>query len=287
MPSTNSKAITIKIPGLTIAGLQWGPADGVPILALHGWLDNAASFSRLAPLLDTYQVIAIDFPGHGKSDHYSPANTYHFVDGINHLLAIVNHLGWQKFILLGHSMGACIASLLAGIIPEKISYLALIEGLGPLTAPADTAAKQVMQYLTHHHHQFSSTPKIYPSLAAAAAARAKSYITLSDATLLAERGTKAVTGGVSWRHDPKLLIPSLLKLTERQTLSFLKQILAPSLLIRATDGFKYNEKEMQNRINQVKNIKVCTLKGGHHLHMESPQETARCLKNFFSPPARR
>ena len=55
---------------MKIGALAFGDKKNPPILALHGWLDNAASFARLAPLLKEYYVISIDFPGHGKSDHY-------------------------------------------------------------------------------------------------------------------------------------------------------------------------------------------------------------------------
>ena len=47
-----------------LRGLRWGRPGNTPILALHGWLDNAASFSRLAPLLLDVDVVAIDLPGH-------------------------------------------------------------------------------------------------------------------------------------------------------------------------------------------------------------------------------
>src|SRR5690606_7401143 len=58
----------LDLNGIEIAVRTWGPEDGVPVLALHGWLDNAASFERLAPLLDGCFVVAPDLVGHGRSD---------------------------------------------------------------------------------------------------------------------------------------------------------------------------------------------------------------------------
>lgn len=40
-----------EIDGLRLAGLVWGPEDGTPVLALHGWMDHAESFRALAPRL--------------------------------------------------------------------------------------------------------------------------------------------------------------------------------------------------------------------------------------------
>ena len=58
MPEPRSVSVTAD--GLRYTGLEWGPQDGVPIMALHGWLDNALSFSVVAPQLAGYRVIALD-----------------------------------------------------------------------------------------------------------------------------------------------------------------------------------------------------------------------------------
>ena len=63
---------TISIPGFTIAAREWGAADGIPVLAVHGWLDNASSFQFLAPLLPQAHIVAVDLPGCGLSSHRAP-----------------------------------------------------------------------------------------------------------------------------------------------------------------------------------------------------------------------
>ena len=76
-------ALTINIPGFTIAYKCFGDPSLPPMLALHGWLDNANSFDLLAPYLEKhFHLIAIDFPGHGHSSHLPIGCHYHFIDGI-------------------------------------------------------------------------------------------------------------------------------------------------------------------------------------------------------------
>lgn len=51
--------------GLVVAAKVWGPVDGVPVLGLHGWLDNCATFDRMGPHLAAagIRLVSIDFPG--------------------------------------------------------------------------------------------------------------------------------------------------------------------------------------------------------------------------------
>ena len=111
------------------------------MLALHGWLDNAASFDALAPLLPELRLVALDLTGHGLSEHRPQGVHYHLADFLPDVLAAADALGWRRFALLGHSLGGGLASFMAAVSPERISRVAMIEGLGPPTSnPAEGPA---------------------------------------------------------------------------------------------------------------------------------------------------
>lgn len=79
------------------------------ILAIHGWMDNAASFDRLAPFLVERlkcEIVAIDLPGHGKSEHmpYKLGSPYTWETYAAAGLSILEKLQWSNFTILGHSM---------------------------------------------------------------------------------------------------------------------------------------------------------------------------------------
>ena len=107
----------LDIPIGRIAGLR-NHGDGPRVLALHGWLDNAASFIPLAQHLHGIDLVAIDQPGHGRSAHLPPGTDYSFVGALNAVLDVADALGWDRFALLGHSMGAGIGSILAASLPR-------------------------------------------------------------------------------------------------------------------------------------------------------------------------
>ena len=99
------RELKVSIPGLELAGLAWGEPDAPPLLMVHGWLDNAASFALLAPkLADRFHVIALDLPGHGHSAHLPESTVYQHVDYVRAMLAAADVLALPRFNLLGLSL---------------------------------------------------------------------------------------------------------------------------------------------------------------------------------------
>lgn len=274
----------LTIPGFTIACKSWGDKTLPPMLALHGWLDNAHSFAPMAPYLENkFHLIAVDLPGHGLSTHLAPGCNYHFIDGVFIIINIINALELEKLHLLGHSMGACFASLIAGVIPDRIVSVSLIEALGPFSSPEETCCTQLAQYAEVYSEYNNKSGKPYPSLELAAQARAKSgYLPMALARILCQRGVEEVQGQFYWRHDRRLIAPTPLRMTEMQIISCLTAISAKTCLIWADNGFEFNESEMQKRVNAVKNIIVHQIAGGHHLHMEKPDVTVERLVAFYN-----
>ena len=273
----------LSVAGLSIACKTWGNPANPPIIALHGWLDNANSFDPLAPYLqNNYYFIAVDLPGHGHSSHLPSSSNYHFIDGIFVIVQILNELQLNKVHLLGHSMGACLGSIVGGVDSERFLSISLIEGLGPFSHPEKTACKQLSAYLNYLTLDKNKKTKGYSKFESAALARAiKGYVSLDIAKILCERGLVEKHGHFYWRHDRRLLGPSSLYMTEMQVLSCLQHISAKTCLIWASKGFSFDSKLMQERINAVKNLKIEHLDGGHHIHMEQPEAVSQLLADFY------
>ena len=89
---TMFREFSFEIPGgLSIAARRSGDPDGPKLLALHGWLDNAASFEPLAEYFADHDLVAIDLPGHGRSSHRADGAWYHFIDYASDVLAVVEN----------------------------------------------------------------------------------------------------------------------------------------------------------------------------------------------------
>ena len=280
---SDAREMEIELPHLRLAARAFGDPALPRLLALHGWLDNAASFDRLAPLLSThFHIVALDLPGHGRSAHRPPGLWYHYIDYLGDVLAAADALGWERYGLLGHSLGGAIASMIAGVAGDRIERLLLIEALGPMTLPAE-------QTLTHLQRSLGErgrvgTLRVFASEEEAAKARMRGNgLTLSlDAALaLIERGTMAVAGGVSWSSDQRLTLTSPVRYTEEQILNVLAGIKAPTLLVLAEPSPPFlSETMISRRTAAVPGIRVVRIPGSHHLHLEDARPVAAAILEF-------
>lgn len=274
--------IRLDLGHIVLAARVHGPEEGLPVLALHGWLDNANSFARLAPRLSGLRIVALDLAGHGHSGHRPPGASYALADYAHDVLLVAQRLGWQRFALLGHSLGAVIAVQLAGALPERVSHLALIDGLLPPTADAQDAAERLGLALQARLRRPGRDKTRYTCFEDAVAARMGGALAVSEeaARLLAERGVMQVPGGYCWRSDRRLTLPSPLRLSEAQALSFVHRIVCPTRLVVAQDGLLAHSDALLERL-PVDHVK---LPGGHHLHLDDEQGAdlvADCFNRFM------
>lgn len=282
-----SREITLEFDGKTIAARRWGSASGEPVLALHGWLDNCASFDRLAPLLlsqadGDIDLVAVDMAGHGRSYHRSHHANYNIWEEVEDIVGVAHALGWRKFSLLAHSRGAVAAVLTAGTFPDRIQRLALIDGLVPPPAEDAEAPDILIKAIAQRARYAHRKPRLFADMATAVEARKNGMFSLSDdaARRLAERGTKPCDGGVTWSNDPRLMATSTAKLNNAQVQAFLDRAAMPIRLVLAREGIANMIQRLRPLLDQHPNIEVLELPGGHHLHME---EGAEVIAGWFGP----
>jgi pimeloyl-ACP methyl ester carboxylesterase len=283
-----TRELTIATPHLRLAAKAWGDSALPPLLAVHGWLDNAASFDALAPLIAThFHIVALDLPGHGHSQHRPPGVRYHFVDYLDDVLAAADVLGWEKFSLLGHSLGGGISSFIAAAFPERVQNLFLIEVAGAVSAPAEKSLAQLQKGITQFRQQFRQRTavkalRVFADVEIAVSAR-RNAGNLSDtaARLLVLRGVREVDGGWSWSSDPRLMPASPQRFTEDQVLAVLAGVRAPTLFVLAEPmAMQIPESAMLARAAQIPNLTLLRLPGNHHLHLEDARPVAEAVLRF-------
>ncbi|SQF98091.1 lipase [Paucimonas lemoignei] len=277
--------VRLSLPHIELAAHLFGPEDGQPVIALHGWLDNANSFARLAPKLKGLRIVALDLAGHGHSSHRPPGAGYSLPDYVHDVLQVAEQLGWQRFSLLGHSLGAIISVFLAGAMPERVERLALIDGLIPPTGKPDDAPEQLGRSLLAQLRLGHKRKPIYADQDQAIQARMKGAVavTREAAELLAQRGLMPVPGGYTWRSDSRLTLPSAVRITTDQAMAFVAAIGCPTHLVVASQGLLAQNQALLSDLP----FAVTSLSGSHHLHLDDEsgaQAVADCFNRFFAAP---
>ncbi len=118
-----------KHDGLEIAWLDWG-GSGDPLVLLHPNGFCAGIYDPLAKQLkSSFRVIAVDLRGHGSSEFVADEKRLGNDDMASDVLAIINHLNFQDFYLLGVSLGGGVAIETAVLAKKRVKALMLIEAI--------------------------------------------------------------------------------------------------------------------------------------------------------------
>lgn len=279
------EALTFEVLGMKFCARQWGNPDGPPTIGLHGWLDNANTFNRLAPLLPELNLIALDFAGHGLSEHRPAGVHYHPLYDMQDVLAVANELNWHHFHLIGHSMGASIASELAAMFPDRVSSAVHIDGFlatGGITPNERIEqARVAIEKTLKPHHQ----ARTFESLDAMAQRVTEATDQSFDAAIeLVARGHKSVEGGVTWRSDPCIRYPTPLRHSREHIDLLLKDSTSPALLIVAEQGDDWYQGEIPDAEAHHPNLTVKRMVGPHHIHLEPDyvEQVADFIREFLA-----
>ena len=268
-----------------IAALQWGTGNPNKVLALHGWLDNAASFSHLAPLLleQQLEITAIDFPGHGWSDHRAPGHNYGFIDYEMALQAVIKQMN-QPLTLLCHSMGAAIAVMYAAAFPEQIKRLILIENLGPIPAyQPGTAVEALREALRVWDRHTLEHKRFYPDVDQAIKARQEATPMAAEIIRpLVERSLQKTDKGYHWRSDKRLRLRSFFRMSEAQIQEYLAATQVPTqLIIGRPKTYALQYPAVKERLAALSPTRFDEIDGDHHLHMTQASQVAAAINAFI------
>lgn len=267
---------------------RWGAADRPMIFLGHGFLDVSATFEPLvAALLDAtagrYQVLAPDWRGFGQTEW--PQDGYWFPDYVADLEAFVEHYAaGTPLRLVGHSMGAQIVSLYAGLRPERVQKLVLLDGVTLPDMPSAMAPKRFRHWLD----QLQEAPKLrsYPSFEDLASRVQRQHPQLSSEQALfvagcwgREDGRGRITLCADPRHHRHG--PGLYHAEDSNAIW--REVTADTLFIDAEKShIPMPPEQRAARLACYRRHAVEVIAGaGHMLHFDAPVDTAQRIAAFL------
>lgn len=226
--------------GLSIAAQVWGSpplrddeTDPDPssrslrrinIIAGHGQLDNSNTWKKMIPyFMDTLlsaaggarvSVVAIDYLGHGLSDHRLPDADYGRHKWAEDTIRVMDKLGWKKAALLAHSAGGEASTVAAVAFPDRITHLMLLDSDGPAPRAARAIPLETASFI-RRRLRAPSKKTVFQTREEAIMRRARGNpidgtIGIEASQILCERSLAEVVKdgrkvGYMWRTDQELM----------------------------------------------------------------------------------
>jgi pimeloyl-ACP methyl ester carboxylesterase len=267
---------------------RWNGTDPEPLFLLHGWMDTGDTFQFLVDALPGCRTcIAPDWRGFGRSEW--PADGYWFPDYYADLEALLDHFApGRPVTLIGHSMGGNVATLYAGIRPERVSRVVCIEGFGLARTQSGQAPGRYREWLD----QVREPPRFarFPSVAAFAHLLAKRNPRLMPerAAFIATAWTEQLPdGSVRVRSDPahKRVNPVLYRREEAE--ACWREVVAPVLYVVAEQSDflpRLGEDGKPERMARLmRRLEPCVIPAASHMvHHERPELLAQEIEAFLA-----
>lgn len=281
--------------------LESGPADGTPMVILHGMRDHAWSMTVLAEQFPEYRVILPHLRGHGDSDK---PGVYSLLLFVADLKAMFDHFGLDDAVLIGHSLGGHISGRFTSLYPERVQKLVLLDGMGP--PGASEADEDQDEFRTGRWHQAVSDLLMEPlrremtdeSEARDRLSRSNPGLTEAQIALVVDHGLDRSSTGVTWKWDPR--VDSIwMTFSHAETEDAYRRVKCPVLMVTGersldywaarrlhladnSDYYDSEQKRRQALFQQA--VWVVIDDAGHMLHYDQPEFTASEIRRFLAGP---
>jgi pimeloyl-ACP methyl ester carboxylesterase len=280
--------------GLAHRLLEWVPARAdARVLLIHGYMDAAATWGFVAPLLRErgLHVVAPDLRGYGEGARIGRGGYYYFPDYVHDVADLLATFDDRlPLYLVGHSMGGTVSTLYTGAYPETVSKLVLMEGLGPVDNPPSMAPIRMRRWI-------DDTRKVAaeqrddggrdgrPMTRAEALERLKKrHGTIASDVLertLDHLVTTLADGTVNWAYDPLHRTISPVPYQAALFMEFAKLVQCPVLFLSG-GASGWHPPDEDARLGAFHSLERHDIEGaGHMMHWTEPALVGRRLLEFF------
>jgi pimeloyl-ACP methyl ester carboxylesterase len=269
--------------GLTYNILEWGTATAgdLTFVLLHGFADIAAMWSEVAERLAPHgHVVAPDLRGHGDSDWIGPGGYYYFMDYLADVDDLIAQVARPRVVLVGHSMGGSVSSYYAGMRPERLTALAVLEGIGlPDMAEFDGPSRTAGWIEAWRTARAKVRPMASIEEAMRRLRKHDAKLDEVQARRFAELGTRQTQGGLVWKHDPLHMTAGPYAFRLDVANKYWQRVTCPVMIIDGADSqFRLPTEERAKRRALFANHRhVVVDNAGHAIPRHQPARVAELI----------
>ena len=249
------------------------------VVFLHGLMAFSANWRKIANKVeDRFQCLIYDQRGHGRS--FKPESGYSLEVLAEDLNKITSELGWKKFHLVGHSLGARVAMVFADKFPEKVKTLT-IEDMGVSVLPES--------YL-YYEQMLKIVPTPFSSREAVKGFFENSFLKLFHPnenpkvllTFLQANIEEKEPGVFDWKFSKQAIIETARESNNQDRWREISSFKMPVLLVRGEKSHILSLPEFEKMLQVNPQITGIEIKGaGHWLHYEKYEEFTQVLVKFL------
>jgi len=285
--------ISLRVPanGLTHHVLEWpASAPRATALLLHGFMDAAATWDRVAPRLAEagLRVIAPDLRGFGEGVRVPPGGYYHFPDYLFDVADIVDALvpAEGPLVVVGHSMGGTVATLYAGTFPARVTRLVVVEGVGPPDSQPADAPDRMRAWVDGVRGLRGREERTMASAEDAFRRLVMNHPRVDPSVLRTRFDALARVlpdGRVVWRADPLHSTRSPMPFFAESYKAFARRVTCPVLFVSG-GPLGWHPPDEEARIASFSQLERVEIEdAGHMMHWTRPAEMARAVTRFAAP----
>jgi pimeloyl-ACP methyl ester carboxylesterase len=271
--------------GLQLHYTDWGNDAAPPLILIHGGRDHCRSWDEVARVLQPhFHVMAPDLRGHGDSD-WAKGSSYSLSDYVYDLTCLVRSASTHQTIVVGHSMGGMIGLMYAGAYPDKVSHLAVLDGVTVL--PGSSRApihEQIAKWVAQLDRIAEQKNRHFRTIAEATERilAHNKRLTPDQALHLATHGVKRNADRTySWKFDPYQQARARYRLSPDDHVALWSRIICPTLLLRGNESF-LAECGSAGILAHFRQVHLVTIMGaGHWLHHDKIDDVLRELRLFL------
>ncbi len=258
-------------PGQRVSALRWGTGDPELVL-LHGGAQNAHTWDTVALALGR-PLVAIDLPGHGRSD-WRADKAYWPAENARAVAVAVRELAPNAAAVVGMSLGGLTALALASEAPELVRRLVLVD----VTPGVDEGKASAIISFIAGPESFASFDEILDRTVTYNPTRSVSSLRRG----ILHNAHERPDGTWAWRYD-RFEIPEGSTIPDFGNLwSYVDAIDVPLFLVRGADSPVVSDDDVAELTRRQPAVRVAVVEGaGHSVQGDQPLELARLIQEFL------
>jgi pimeloyl-ACP methyl ester carboxylesterase len=263
----------ISVNGLRLRCREWGAPPAPPVVLLHGGSAHAHWWDLFADsIADCYQVYALDLRGHGDSEHCSPP-AYRMDEYVRDLAVFIRDMALTSVTLVGHSLGAMIATAYAAAAPKRVQSLVVVDSALKITPAGARYMARLQRFPQPIYRNRDDALRRFRLL--------PTHTTANDSILrhIAAHGLRRLADG-RWtlKFDREAMAQNgALDLTPQ-----LQQLRCPILFVRGTHSTVLTQAGLAALLRAARHAQAVEIPDAHHhVMLDNPTAFERTVRSFL------